>query len=329
MIGQLGGVHILDWAQKSTATDLRRLREEEGQLTAGIAGIESVLGGYVHLTKLEDGVKHLEKKVARIEAITVTVASLEELRQRWQESSNAQAETDRVLEAVNLLEEAEERAHDLEAIALKYRNLSVIAGEVDLVEGQLESARSRIAALALLGEAEQRLDSLQAMLGDYNRQVQLAGEISQTDGQLDRVEKIAGLTGAVPQAEELWQQLDALYREWAELIRAAGDLAAVAAAWQNAAGVADRTKRLEGIEAGLAAADEAYQRLGMMQETWQSWQEHDRVYQGTSLAAERYQKEMEQWLNDYSKLLSRLGRCPVCFGELTPEAVERVLSEYQ
>jgi DNA repair exonuclease SbcCD ATPase subunit len=329
VIGQLGGVHILDWAQKSTTTDLRRLREEEGQLTAGIAGIESALGAYAHLTGLADGIKLLEEKVDRIEAITATVASLEELRCQWQESSIAQAEADRVLAALRPLEEAEERAQDLEAIALKYGHLSVVAGELDQVERQLESARGRIAALAMLGEAEQRLDRLEALLGDYTRQVQLAGEISQTDAGLARVEEIAGLTVAVPQAEALWQQADALYRQWSELTRAAGDLEAVAAARQNAVAVAGRTEALERVEAGLAAAGEAYQKLGVMQDTRQSWQEHDRVYQGTSLAAERYRSETEQLLEDYKKLLSRLGRCPVCFGELTPEAVERALSEYQ
>ena len=86
VIGQLGGVHILDWAQKSTATDLRRLREEEGQLVAGIAGIELALGAYTQLPVLEAGIKQLEEKAARIEAIATAVASLEELQRQWLES---------------------------------------------------------------------------------------------------------------------------------------------------------------------------------------------------------------------------------------------------
>ncbi|MGD0621872.1 MAG: AAA family ATPase, partial [Thermacetogeniaceae bacterium] len=329
VIGQLGGVHILDWAQKSTATDLRRLREEEGQLAAGVAGIESALGAYVHLTDLETGIKHLEEKVTRIEAITAAVASLEELQHRWLESSTALAEADRTLAALNLLEQAEERAQELESMSLRYRNLSAIAGDLGQVEQQLESARGRIASLVMLGEAEQRLGSLETLLGDYARLVQLAGEISQTAGQLAGAEKIAGLTGAVPEAESVAQRVDDLYRQWSELTRAAGDLAAVTAAWQDADRITARTVHLERIDSYLTAAGDDWQKLHFLSELWQDWQEEDRDYQGASLAAERYQKEMEQLLDDYGKLLLRLGRCPVCFGDLTPEAVERALSEYQ
>ena len=329
VIGQLGGVHILDWAQKSTATDLRRLREEEGQLAAGIAGIESALGAYAHLTVVETGIKQLEEKVARIEAITAEVAALEELWRQWRESSSALAEAGRTLAALGLLEQAEERARELESMSVRYRNLSAIAGDLGQVAQQLDSARGRITSLVMLGEAEQRLGSLETLLGDYARLVQLAGEISQAAGQLDGAETIAGLTGAVPGAESVTQRVDDLYRQWSELTRTAVDLAAVTAAWQDADRITARSVHLERIDSCLAAAGEGWQRLRSLHELWRDWQEKEVAYQGANLAAERYQKEMEQLLADYGKLLSRLGRCPVCFGDLTPEAVERALSEYQ
>jgi DNA repair exonuclease SbcCD ATPase subunit len=329
VIGQLGGVHILDWAQKSTATDLRRLREEEGQLVAGIAANESALGDYAHLPALDAGIKQLEGRAARIEVITAAVASLEELQRRWRESSSALAEADRALAALNLLERAEERARELESIGLQYGNLAAIAGDLGQVEQQLESARGRIAALAMLGEAEQRLDRLGTLLGDYAWMVQLGREISQAAAQLARADKVAGFTGAVPEAESAVQRVEALYRQWSELTGAAGDLSAVTASWQDAARIAARTVHLERIEACLAAAGDGGQMLHTISELWQDCQEEEAGYQGASLAAERYQKEMEQLLDDYGKLLARLGRCPVCSGELTPETVERALSEYR
>jgi chromosome segregation ATPase len=329
VIGQLGGVHILDWAQKSTATDLHRLREEDGQLVAGIAGIESALGAYTHLPVLETGIKQLEEKVARIEVITAAAASLEELQRQWRESSIVLAEADQALAALSLLERAEERARELESIDLQYGNLTAIAGDLGQVEQQLDSARGRIAALEMMGDAEQRSDSLETLLGNYARMVQLDGEISQAVGQLARAEKVAGLTGAVPEAESAVQRVDALYRQWSELIRAAGDLAAVTASLKNADRIAAQTVHLERIDACLTAAGDGWQKLHSLSELWQDWQEEDRDCQGANLAAERYQKEMEQLLDDYGKLLAHLGRCPVCFGELTPEAVERALFEYR
>ncbi len=278
VIGQLGGVHILDWAQKSTATDLRRLREEEGQLTAGIAGIESALGAYAHLTDLETGIKQLEEKVARIEAITADVASLEELRRQWQESSSALAEADRTLAALRPPGTGRGTGAGTGIHALRYRNLSAIAGDLGQVEQQLESARGRIASLVMLGEAEQRLGSLETLLGDYARLVQLAGEISQAAGQLDGAEKIAGLTGAVPGAESVTQRVD-------DLVPAV-------------VGVDPGGRRPGGSDGGLAGcrpdqppglgtwkgSSPAWRlpaKVGkgcvLMHELWQDWQEKDRL----------------------------------------------------
>jgi exonuclease SbcC len=329
VIGQLGGVHILDWAQKSTATDLRRLRDEDGQLAAGIAGIEVALGAYAHLPLLETGIRQLEEKVARIEEITAAVDSLEGLQRQWRESSIALVEADRALTALSLLKQAEERARELESIEQQYGNLTGIAGELDQVGQQLEKTGGRIAALERLDQAEVRLSSLENLLGDYARMIQLDGEISQTANQLTRAAKIAGLTGAVPKAEAILNQVDLLHRQWSELTGAAGDLAAVTASWQEADRVAARTVDLKRVDSDLTAAGDSWQLLHLIDELWQTWQEKEADYQGASLAAERYRKEMEQLLDDYGKLLTQLGRCPVCFGELTPEAVERALTEYR
>ena len=329
VIGQLGGVHILDWAQKSTGTDLRRLREEDGQLTAGIANLESTLGGYVHLPALEAGINRLEQLLGRIEVITVTVAALEELQHQWQEASAALAEAGRVLAALGLLHQAEERTLQLEVVAQDHRSLSAIDAELAQVNRQLKLSQGRIVALAMLGEAEQRLESLSMLLEDCSRLAQLDGDISQTSGQLTRVERIASLTSPVPVAEDLWQRVGGLYQQLSELNRAAGDLAATNFSLQGTDRIAARTAHLEQIDACLTDAGAAWQRLHALQELWQDWQDEDRKYQGTNLAAERYQQEMEQLLSDYRQLLTQLGRCPVCFGELTAEAVERALSEYQ
>jgi DNA repair exonuclease SbcCD ATPase subunit len=329
VIGQLGGVHILDWAQKSTATDLRRLREEEGQLVAGIAANESALGAYAHLPLLETGIKQLEEKAARIEAIIAAVDSLERLQRQWRESSIALAEADQVLAALSLLKRAEERTRELESREQQYGNLTSISGDLSQVGQQLESASGRIAALERLSEAERRLDNLETLLGDYTRMVQFDGEISQTANQLARAAKVAGLTGSVPEAETVVQQVDLLYRQWSELTGTAGDLSAMTASWQEADRVAALTADLERIDSFLTAAGDSWRLLQLIHELWQTWQEEEAGYQGASLAAERYQKEMNQLLDDYGKLLARLGRCPVCSGELTPETVERALSEYR
>lgn len=329
VIGQLGGVHILDWAQKSTGTDLRRLREEEGQLAAGIAGLESALGAYDHLPALEAGIGRIEEGVGRIEAIAADVDALSDLQRQWQEASAALAGAERVLDTLHALDRAEKLALELETVALKHGSLADIAVELGQVEQRLELNRSRVETLAVLDEMERKLERLEALGGNFARLTQLAEEISQVSVQLTGALRIANLTRSVPEAEALWQQAETSYRQWSELVRAGQELADVSSSLQRADRVVDRSANLEQAESCLAAAGETRQRLQVLADLWQNWMEEDRKYRGAGLAEERYQKEAEQLLQEYGRLLAQLGRCPVCFGELTEEAVERALAEYR
>ena len=83
------------------------------------------------------------------------------------------------------------------------------------------------------------------------------------------------------------------------------------------------------VEKQLTDIEEKRQRWKIYHELGQDWKEHDNAYRGSCLAAERYQKEIDQHLQDFRKFLLKIGKCPVCFGELDQEAIERVLNEYR
>jgi len=69
--------------------------------------------------------------------------------------------------------------------------------------------------------------------------------------------------------------------------------------------------------------------LAVYQEIRQELQEKEKEYRGACLAAERYQEEINQNLENFRQLLLKIGRCPVCYGKLDQKAVERALDEYR
>lgn len=154
-------------------------------------------------------------------------------------------------------------------------------------------------------------------------------EIRQTRALLEQAARIAAKTEAVPVAGSYCEEAEQLYQQWLELNRVCSELAGVMVALKGAAGTAERTRQLEQIAGSLEAAAETWQRLSAYREIWQNWQERERLCQGANLAAERYQHELELALSAYGRLLAQIGRCPVCFGELTEEAVRRALAEYE
>ncbi len=282
VIGQLGGVHILDWAQKSVTTELRRLREEDNQLNAALKDLETALHAYDHLPHLEETINRLEALVSRVEEISRRIDALSDIARQWQELQDALEDNNRVLEGLAFVEQADDRMQNLEVLAKDYVYLSSLADDLRRVEFQLQ-----------------------------------------------QVEKLITGTGHVPVLETHLGRLEELSRQLNELSEVARELDTTTRSLDRCTQITVRTEMLEKSEECLSGAADALRLLNSYQELLAAWRDHQRDYQGVSLAVERYQKEVEKYLEEYRKVLSMLGRCPVCFGELTTDAIKRALAEYE
>ncbi|MGB9791299.1 MAG: AAA family ATPase [Thermacetogeniaceae bacterium] len=282
VIGQLGGVHILDWAQKSTATDLRRLRDEESQLSASIKELEEALHAYDGLPLLEKRIKELESLMCRIEEISRTIEALAEIAEQWRE-----------------------------------------------VDYALEGVRRVLELLSSLDGAEREIQRLEALEREYAALVSLAEDIRRVEVYLQRAEKAISDSECVSELESCLERLEALNKELQELVGVVREVDAVAKRLARCEHVIARTEMLEEGEKYLSRIDELVRLISSYNELLGAWLENRRDYQGASLAVERYQSEMERYLDEYERLLSALGKCPVCFGELTADSIKRALAEYE
>ncbi|KUK36443.1 MAG: hypothetical protein PWQ99_213 [Clostridia bacterium] len=282
VIGQLGGVHLLDWAQRSVNTELRRLRDEENRIGERLKSLAEALRAYEHLPELQDRIERCADLLRQAEEKGRAIDELIGLRREWEVNSAALAETERILSELAGCEEAEERVRYLEGIGRKYREMTALLQEMRLVETRLNDAEAVITG-----------------------------------------------SGRVPAAEDLLVKVADLYKEWSELSRTASELARVTALLNRIALIAGRTGELGVGEARLSEAEGVLRTLTSCSEVLREWHEHEKAYRGVCLAAERYQKEMEQHLKAFRDLLMELGRCPVCLGELNREAIKRVLAEYR
>ncbi|MGD0152572.1 MAG: hypothetical protein ABSC17_02240, partial [Thermacetogeniaceae bacterium] len=227
------------------------------------------------------------------------------------------------------LGDAEQRMENLPILFGDCLSLAQLEGEISQTCGQLARAERISDLTAPVPAAEAIRQQTEELYRQWSALSQASGELSTITQSLHLVEHIFTLTAPMPVAEELWQQAEQLCRQWSELRRATEELSAVTGSLQGVNNIAARTEHLEQADSSLTNAGAASQSLHNLQELERDWEDEDRKYQGTTLAAERYRQEMEQLLSDYRRLLAQLGRCPVCFGELTPDTVERALSEYQ
>ncbi|MGB4215459.1 MAG: AAA family ATPase, partial [Thermacetogeniaceae bacterium] len=138
VIGQLGGVHIIDLAQRSVNTDLRRLLEQEKRCQQELQQVTEALTAYEHLPELEKRIEQLEVLHQRIENASQMIEELSLLQSEWEENKAALAKNQRVLAAISRLDKAEAEYRKLEKTFDEFRSLITLEMEINQVNLQFE-----------------------------------------------------------------------------------------------------------------------------------------------------------------------------------------------
>ncbi len=282
VIGQLGGVHIIDLAQRSVNTDLRRLTEQEKRCLEELEQITEALTAYDHLPGLEKKIEQVEVLLQRIEKNSQLIEELTSLKNEWEENKGALAKNQQVL-----------------------------------------------AALSHLDEAEAEYQKLKTNYDDYRSLVSLDMDIKQVNLQFERCLQVINETAQVPVIDAHLQKIDPLFQEWKDLSQIEGELGNISRYLKAIVLIAEKTKELGKVENNIEKAEKNWRTLAVYQEIRQELQEKEKEYRGACLAAERYQEEINQNLENFRQLLLKIGRCPVCYGKLDQKAVERALDEYR
>lgn len=282
IIGQLGGVHILDLAQKLAGTDMRRLREEESELTTVLQSLDEELRKYDHLPHVANKIKQLEDVFQQIADLAKDIETLQNIQNEWEETETALKNIDCVISQFIYLEDVEEKVQTLERMGNTYRTIVDLALELDILEKKIDEINRVITQTRLLQDAENILNVLGV-------------------------------------------NMDELY----ELDRIRRDLDDLISSLNRASWIVSRTEILENADKLITAAAEVLKKLIIYRELHGSWEEHERDYRGVCIAVDRYQKDVEKYLAAFRDVLVKLSRCPVCYGEMSEEAIDRVLAEYQ
>lgn len=282
VIGQLGGVHIIDLAQRSVNTDLRRLSEQEKRGQVELEQVTEALTAYDHLPELEKRIEKIGALLQRIDNISQMIKELTLLKSEWEEN------------------------------------------KADLAKNQ-----QVLAALSHLDEAEAEYQKLKTNYDDYWSLISLDMDIKQVNRQFERCLQVINETAQVPVIDDHLRKIDPLYQEWKDLSRIQGELENINRYLRTVMLITEKTKELGKVENNIEKMEINWRTLTVYQDIRQVLQEKEKDYKKACLLAERYQQEINQNLEKFRELLLKIGRCPVCYGELDQNAVKRVLDEYR
>lgn len=282
VIGRLGGVHILDAAQREVVADLRRVALVEKNLNEELEVLTAELQKYAHLPYLEEilwkvllCVKTAEEAVRELEALTEikdTLASVEAAKARLEE----------VLASLKFLPRGEELMQEITLLQDQKEVLEALAEEVAAGKAAQEKTTKILAQTEMLPQGKEKLRALENLQGEMRQLAEWKEDLLVIDHGLSLVEKRLAQTEAFEETEQKVTLLSALPRQLWELSTLAFELKETRARWEKASLTAEQA----------------------------------------AVTLKGYQAKMRE-------LLVAVGKCPTCLQDLTSEAINLILCEYQ
>lgn len=247
-IGRLSGVHIIDAAQSSLASDVRRLTQLENRLAAEKERLEQQLEQYQQLEDLQFQLQRAQGLAAELESREQARAELERLLNEWK---NVQQRLEigedyikRISHGVALrpqLEKAEE-------LGREYQRLEQLSQEWQRLLREQQLLDQTLAATARTAELRARWEQLQQLAESSRELARLVQAWNSVQADIDSVKRELLPLKNLSEAGERWQEAEAKQQQ-------ARTLADLLQQWQQLQG------QLAQVERELAASDEDLKRL--------------------------------------------------------------------
>lgn len=248
----------------------------------------------------------------------------EELR----EISNALKEYADLPQLAELVQKLTGKLGELDQLAGRLEACRQLKEEREAVEGHLRQAEGILAEMAGLAQSEGLLVKAAELAGRCSRGEEYRRELEQAQVEIGKAEGILEATRGLEEAREKEAQAREALRlgkELADLYREKRRADRVIAA---ARGILEQTEGVEEGAARLNLFQEKAAALGKLVELRQELLSASQKARDAQKAAAAAARDLQGQLARYGALLKELGKCPVCYGDITAETIQGILSEY-
>jgi len=324
-IGRIHNVHIIDAAVRDTGHDIWALQKEDKSLEKNIKELDTRLKEFNDLPELSE----------RLEKGKLIMERLEYREERREHLIRLQQQLNNIRREMSLQKEKLRRTKHVDVME---QNLGLLEGiefrlqKIDrLYKAYTENVNNRKRVVKVL-ESSQKVKDGEKMLAGVEKKFYMLynlktifNRIKQNTRERQRYEEIFKLTGALPHVEQgmlelgdAMERLKVLRELFRRLIKMNRDKE------QNVS-ILQKTEYLKKAMENVGQCDKYNERKRLLIDfSARLTDTKRRIVYGQKYLKER-QKEQEEGLNRYEKLLRELGRCPVCFGKVDSETIDRII----
>lgn len=202
VIGKLGGVHILDVAQRNTVRELRRLREEQTDTEQELSALEKEISAYAYLPQYEQRIGKAQEKLDELENKAAQIGLLYSLKEEWLQTETSLTAVRLTLEKLSQLPLLEAELQTVEQNFVTYQELINMACEFGEMNRRIAHLGSIIRRTQGLEQADASIIRMEAAARELKIKTELLAELDDLTRKKEIIEQTMSQTANIAQAEQ-------------------------------------------------------------------------------------------------------------------------------
>jgi exonuclease SbcC len=329
-IGRISGAHLIDNALKKTSGDRHALSGEIKQLEQEQQRIKEKLKPYENLEELEQAYNMAEAAFRSAKEKKDLADRLSKHLEALSMIRVTKRKTEEMIAALSQLPQGEEIIQRLERKMALGRQFVRLNEKWRRVQKDKEESVKIIGAAVHLPLAQAALDGLGAKKEKLIKLLRLRDKWNETKREKEQQEHLRLRLGRVPETDHLVRGLE-------QKVARLNVLKQLEKKLETLSRELGRSRRLAGnnhqlvqcLQEVLPGLEEKAERLHKLRQLHEKWADvTQRITRGQAFLADR-QKEMDRLINEWAKLLTRLGKCPTCNSRIDASVIEHIMEEYR
>ncbi len=328
-IGRLTGLHIIDKSIRDSATDLRRENQTRDRLSQEMNSMDEKLKEYQYLDVLEDRIevssshiKSIERQLDKVSKLTSLKISLSNIKEKYRESAYELSILQKIDECEMILKSTEFGAMRLKTID----NLRARHIDNAMLEGEMEKILSGTNmiedGLCLLKQANEKTFEYSGMIKARASLVDIENEIKRSAEVLDNTHNIAKSDAIVNQIEENTIRSAKLLMVREKLEQYNNEIDKIQGLLLKSVDVVE----FKDIISSIGCKNELLLKLEAIKSKYDPILSN--INEGNNYLNTN-KKDIEKYLNAYTKLLKESGKCPLCNSNIGEDKLTDIIKHYE
>ncbi|HOV26976.1 MAG TPA: AAA family ATPase [Pseudobacteroides sp.] len=327
-IGRLIGLHIIDRAIKNTNVDLRRENQFKDKTSSELDEVESKLKEYEFLKEVEE---RLEKSDRIIQDITKELDRKKKLETNLKSIISIEADYNvqsNIVKRLQKLERYELCLKNIEIVNEKLTKLKKAYNSLNEKDIEINSTSNIIKNTERVYFCAELLDDIYKKERELEKAINIKAEFSKVIRSESETKAHLYATSNVKLVDEKIKKLDGLILKLSSILSLNEDLSKLKSEQQKYESVLNSTAY---VEKAITNLNEIQKNIEKLQKAEKLRDElidvNNRIDKGNECVIS-YKTEIDKLLQEYSVVLKKAGKCPVCQSKIGNDILNDIIKSY-